>query len=196
MDTSVPLMAFGEFWDTCEYTDGVLNYNQDNHRQRTVNWCDKTGGTSAAFDFTTKGGLLAHSTTADMLLLASAGLRKSLSPPNMGAGVHALCLTLDAKEPQQPLTLMSPEPTPDEPCRRTIAPGFVPCCAFSGASSMQAALLFFLPLRLAAPGTFRTFADSKAAAKLCLTAPGTSQAPPASKPAAALLAASQQWVFT
>ena len=52
---TVPLMAFGEYWDTCEYTDGVLNYNQDAHRQRTVNWCDKTGGTSAAFDFTTKG---------------------------------------------------------------------------------------------------------------------------------------------
>lgn len=48
-------MAFGEYWDTCEYTDGVLNYNQDSHRQRTVNWCDKTGGTAAAFDFTTKG---------------------------------------------------------------------------------------------------------------------------------------------
>lgn len=69
VDVSVPLMAFGEFWDTCEYTDGVLNYNQDNHRQRTVNWCDKTGGTSAAFDFTTKGGLLAHSRSADVLLL-------------------------------------------------------------------------------------------------------------------------------
>ena len=54
---TVPLMAFGEYWDTCEYTDGVLNYNQDAHRQRTVNWCDKTGGTAAAFDFTTKGKL-------------------------------------------------------------------------------------------------------------------------------------------
>ena len=52
---TVPLMAFGEYWDTCDYTDGVLNYNQDAHRQRTVNWCDKTGGTAAAFDFTTKG---------------------------------------------------------------------------------------------------------------------------------------------
>jgi alpha-amylase len=50
-------MAVGEFWDTCEYTDGVLNYNQDSHRQRTVSWCDQTGGTSAAFDFTLKGGL-------------------------------------------------------------------------------------------------------------------------------------------
>ena len=56
INATVPLMAFGEYWDTCDYTDGVLNYNQDSHRQRTVNWCDKTGGTAAAFDFTTKGG--------------------------------------------------------------------------------------------------------------------------------------------
>jgi hypothetical protein len=28
---------------------------QDAHRQRTINWCDSTGGTAAAFDFTTKG---------------------------------------------------------------------------------------------------------------------------------------------
>jgi len=55
IDASVPSMAFGEFWDACDYTDGVLDYNQDRHRQRTVNWCDETGGTAAAFDFTTKG---------------------------------------------------------------------------------------------------------------------------------------------
>ena len=55
IDASVPLLAFGEYWDSCSYTGGVLDYNQDGHRQRTVNWCDKTGGTSAAFDFTTKG---------------------------------------------------------------------------------------------------------------------------------------------
>ncbi|KXZ47781.1 hypothetical protein GPECTOR_33g663 [Gonium pectorale] len=55
IDETVPAMAFGEYWDSCEYTDGVLNYNQDAHRQRTVNWCDSTGGTAAAFDFTTKG---------------------------------------------------------------------------------------------------------------------------------------------
>jgi alpha-amylase len=54
-DETVPTMSFGEYWDTCDYTDGVLNYNQDAHRQRTINWCDSTGGTSAAFDFTTKG---------------------------------------------------------------------------------------------------------------------------------------------
>jgi hypothetical protein len=41
--------------DTCEYTDAVLNYNQDHHRQRTINWVDSTGGMAAAFDFTTKG---------------------------------------------------------------------------------------------------------------------------------------------
>ncbi|KAG1659688.1 hypothetical protein FOA52_004327 [Chlamydomonas sp. UWO 241] len=55
IDETVPAMAFGEFWDSCEYTDGVLNYNQDAHRQRIVNWCDTTGGTSGAFDFTSKG---------------------------------------------------------------------------------------------------------------------------------------------
>jgi hypothetical protein len=33
----------------------VLNYSQDTHRQRTVDWCDATGGTAAAFDFTLKG---------------------------------------------------------------------------------------------------------------------------------------------
>lgn len=55
VDATVPEMAFGEYWDTCSYTDGVLNYNQDAHRQRTVDWCDATGGTAAAFDFTLKG---------------------------------------------------------------------------------------------------------------------------------------------
>lgn len=34
-----------------------MNYNQDTHRQRTVDWCDRTGGTCAAFDFTLKGVL-------------------------------------------------------------------------------------------------------------------------------------------
>ena len=33
---------------------------KDAHRQRTVNWCDSTGGTAAAFDFTTKGILQAR----------------------------------------------------------------------------------------------------------------------------------------
>ena len=55
INATVPEMAFGEYWDTCSYSDGVLSYNQDGHRQRTVDWCDKTGGTCAAFDFTLKG---------------------------------------------------------------------------------------------------------------------------------------------
>lgn len=60
VDATVPEMAFGEFWDTCQYTDCVLEYNQDAHRQRTVDWIDATGGTCAAFDFTTKGILQAR----------------------------------------------------------------------------------------------------------------------------------------
>ena len=52
---SSPLLSVGEFWDTCHYRDGVLDYNQDSHRQRTVDWCDCTGGNTSAFDFTTKG---------------------------------------------------------------------------------------------------------------------------------------------
>ncbi len=28
VDETVPSMAFGEYWDSCDYTDGVLNYNQ------------------------------------------------------------------------------------------------------------------------------------------------------------------------
>ncbi len=55
VNSTVPEMAFGEYWDTCSYSDGVLAYNQDGHRQRTVDWCDATGGTCAAFDFTLKG---------------------------------------------------------------------------------------------------------------------------------------------
>ena len=50
-----PFLSFGEFWDACDYRDGVLEYNQDRHRQRTCDWVDSTGGNTAAFDFTTKG---------------------------------------------------------------------------------------------------------------------------------------------
>ena len=55
IEASKPYIAFGEYWDTCSYRDGVLDYNQDSHRQRTVNWIDAAGGLSSAFDFTTKG---------------------------------------------------------------------------------------------------------------------------------------------
>ncbi|KAF5840255.1 glycoside hydrolase superfamily [Dunaliella salina] len=55
IEATNPAFALGEYWDCCEYTDGVLKYSQDNHRQQTVDWCDNTGGMSSAFDFTTKG---------------------------------------------------------------------------------------------------------------------------------------------
>ena len=28
VDATVPQLAFGEYWDSCDYSDGVLNYNQ------------------------------------------------------------------------------------------------------------------------------------------------------------------------
>ncbi|XP_022840291.1 Glycosyl hydrolase, family 13, catalytic domain, partial [Ostreococcus tauri] len=55
VEATRPFLAFGEFWDECGYRDGVLDYNQDAHRQRTCNWVDSTTGNTAAFDFTTKG---------------------------------------------------------------------------------------------------------------------------------------------
>jgi alpha-amylase len=55
VDETRPFLSFGEFWDACDYRDGVLEYNQDRHRQRTCDWVDSTGGNTAAFDFTTKG---------------------------------------------------------------------------------------------------------------------------------------------
>ncbi|EAY93980.1 hypothetical protein OsI_15756 [Oryza sativa Indica Group] len=57
IEQSKPLFAVGEYWDSCEYSppDYRLNYNQDKHRQRIINWMDSTGGLCAAFDFTTKG---------------------------------------------------------------------------------------------------------------------------------------------
>ena len=57
VEATRPFLAFGEFWDTCSYTDGILEYDQRNHRQRTCNWVDASGGNTAAFDFTTKGVL-------------------------------------------------------------------------------------------------------------------------------------------
>ena len=51
-------MAVGEFWTDCNYDEaGSLLYDQDSHRQAIVDWCDATGGTSTAFDFTTKARL-------------------------------------------------------------------------------------------------------------------------------------------
>lgn len=57
IEESKPIFSVGEYWDTCNYTTPsyCLDYNQDSHRQRIINWIDKTGGLSASFDFTTKG---------------------------------------------------------------------------------------------------------------------------------------------
>nr|GMD03786.1 probable alpha-amylase 2 [Ipomoea batatas] len=49
-----PIFSIGEYWDTCNYRGTYLDYNQDSHRQRIINWIDGTGQLSAAFDFTTK----------------------------------------------------------------------------------------------------------------------------------------------
>ena len=50
----MPEFAVGEYWDTLNYGQG-LEYDQDAHRQRIVDWIDETGGICTAFDFTTKG---------------------------------------------------------------------------------------------------------------------------------------------
>ncbi|KAJ0969825.1 hypothetical protein J5N97_022702 [Dioscorea zingiberensis] len=57
VEESKPLFSIGEYWDSCSYSPPTfrLDYNQDNHRQRIINWIDSTGGLCAAFDFTTKG---------------------------------------------------------------------------------------------------------------------------------------------
>lgn len=55
MDASEPYFAVGEYWDSLNYTYGEMDYNQDSHRQRIVDWINATNGTAGAFDVTTKG---------------------------------------------------------------------------------------------------------------------------------------------
>ncbi|KAK9822846.1 hypothetical protein WJX81_002820 [Elliptochloris bilobata] len=58
VEATQPDIALGEFWDACGYEGehgDQLCSNQDAHRQRTIDWIDATGGSAAAFDFTTKG---------------------------------------------------------------------------------------------------------------------------------------------
>nr|XP_043631964.1 alpha-amylase 3, chloroplastic-like [Erigeron canadensis] len=55
IEASNPAFAIGEYWDSLAYEGGNLCYNQDAHRQRVINWINATGGTSSAFDVTTKG---------------------------------------------------------------------------------------------------------------------------------------------
>lgn len=49
---------------------------QDGHRQRTVNWVDSTGGTNAAFDFTTKGILQEALARSELWRLVDAQVRQ------------------------------------------------------------------------------------------------------------------------
>ncbi|KAK4348960.1 hypothetical protein RND71_031715 [Anisodus tanguticus] len=54
IEEAKPMFSVGEYWDTCNYKGSYLDYNQDSHRQRIINWIDGTGKLSTAFDFTTK----------------------------------------------------------------------------------------------------------------------------------------------
>ncbi|MCO5586005.1 hypothetical protein L7F22_039942 [Adiantum nelumboides] len=55
IEATSPAFAIGEYWDSLAYEGGNVCYNQDAHRQRIVNWVNASGGTSSAFDVTTKG---------------------------------------------------------------------------------------------------------------------------------------------
>ncbi|XP_010551510.1 PREDICTED: alpha-amylase 3, chloroplastic [Tarenaya hassleriana] len=55
LESSEPYFAVGEYWDSLSYTYGEMDYNQDAHRQRIVDWINATNGTAGAFDVTTKG---------------------------------------------------------------------------------------------------------------------------------------------
>ena len=45
----------GEYWDTLAYDYDTPNHDQNDHRKRIIKWIDDAGGTSGAFDVTTKG---------------------------------------------------------------------------------------------------------------------------------------------
>ncbi|MCO5584846.1 hypothetical protein L7F22_038778 [Adiantum nelumboides] len=55
IEATNPAFAIGEYWDSLAYEGGNCSYDQDAHRQRIVNWLNATGGTSSAFDVTSKG---------------------------------------------------------------------------------------------------------------------------------------------
>ncbi|GMP44011.1 hypothetical protein CsSME_00013141 [Camellia sinensis var. sinensis] len=60
MQNTSPDFAVGEYWDSLSYgQDGKPDYNQDQHRNRLVQWVQTGGGSVKAFDFTTKGVLQA-----------------------------------------------------------------------------------------------------------------------------------------
>lgn len=55
LDALAPDVCIGEFWDSMEYDNGHLLHDQNAHRQRIVDWIDRSGQTAYAFDMTTKG---------------------------------------------------------------------------------------------------------------------------------------------
>lgn len=55
IEATEPYFSVGEFWDSLSYTYGEMDYNQDSHRQRIIDWINATGGMAGAFDVTTKG---------------------------------------------------------------------------------------------------------------------------------------------
>lgn len=54
----------GEYWNSMQYNNGTLNYNQDTHRQEIIDWIDNSGKYAHAFDITTKG-ILQHVVESD-----------------------------------------------------------------------------------------------------------------------------------
>lgn len=54
-EKSEPAWSVGELWLDMNYDGDGLAYNQDKHRQDTINWINGTQKRSTAFDFTTKG---------------------------------------------------------------------------------------------------------------------------------------------
>eukprot|EP00899_Mesostigma_viride_P015605 jgi/Mesvir1/24045/Mv10779-RA.1 len=55
IEASSPVFAIGEYWDALAYHQSEMEYNQDAHRQRIIDWINATGGLASAFDVTTKG---------------------------------------------------------------------------------------------------------------------------------------------
>ncbi|KAK4758832.1 hypothetical protein SAY87_020133 [Trapa incisa] len=67
LEASEPYFAVGEFWDSLSYSHGVIDHNQDAHRQRIIDWINSTNGTAGAFDITTKGILHSVSNLCSLL---------------------------------------------------------------------------------------------------------------------------------
>ena len=55
LEATKPTFSVGEYWDSLTYHYSELDFNQDAHRQRIIDWINAAGGYSGAFDVTTKG---------------------------------------------------------------------------------------------------------------------------------------------